>query len=153
MEEKLYTDEEMKDRCFECGGDNILFDHSAWESCCGDCGIVGAFERWDVMDTYIRPKTYFKHNYFSNTILPKAMEKGFKVDRETMFEMERLYKVCVQRFYETQSIHKRKYMINSTFTFVKICEHMNKNIIPFVTLPKKETVLKLERDWKIMNVF
>lgn len=152
-QELLLTDEELQERCFECGSLDLNFDKTSWECCCMNCGLVGPYERWDVMDTYIKPKTYYKHNYFVNSILPKAMENGFKVCRMEMFEMERLYKECVRRFYETQPIHKRKYMINSTFTFVKICEKMGKNVSPYVTLPKKDTVSKLERDWLIMDVF
>jgi len=152
-DEELPNDEEMDSRCLECGSCEIVFDPREYQSCCANCGVVGAYERWDVMDTYIKPKTYFKHNYFTNSILPKAMVKGFKVGRETMFEMERLYKECVRRFYETKEIHKRKYMINSTFTFVKICEFMNMDVRPFVALPKKDTVLKLERDWLVMKPF
>jgi hypothetical protein len=144
-QELMLNDDEMMDRCFECGSPNIVFDCAAYESCCMNCGLVGPYERWESMDTYIKPKTYFKHNYFSNSILPKAMEKGFKASRMDMFEMERLYKECVKRFYETQQFHKRKYMINSTFTLMKICEHMNKDVSPFVSLPKKDTLLKLEK--------
>jgi len=152
-DETLINDEELQDRCFECGSLDLRFDKIEWESCCMNCGLVGVYERWDIMDTYFKPKTYFKHNYFTNSILPKAMEKGFKVGRMDMFEMERLYKECVSRFYATQSIHKRKYMLNSTFTFVKICEKLGKDVRPFVSLPKKDTVLKLEKDWLILNVF
>lgn len=152
-EETLLTDEEMMNRCFECKSPNIIFDPASYESCCADCGLVGPYERWESMETYVKPKTYFKHNYFSNSIIPKAMERGFKASRFEMFEMERLFKECVKRFYETQNVHKRKYMINTTFTLVKICEFMGLDVENYVDLPKKETVAKLEKVWEMMKVF
>ena len=152
MEEHI-EDNDLLERCIECLSTDLYFDRIEWETSCMNCGLVSEYEGWGEVPIYVKPKTYFKHNYFSNSILPKAMEKGFKVTRSEMVEMERLYKICVQRFYETQDIHKRKYMINSTFTFVKICEKMGKDVKEYVSLPKKETVLKLEKDWLVMNVF
>lgn len=149
----LLNDDEMYDVCVECGYSDKAYDACAWESACVNCGLVGEFERWEELAVYRKAPTYHKHNYFVNSILSKAMEDGFKVSRHEMFEMERLYKVCVKRFYETQSIHKRKYMLSSTFTFVKICEKMGKDVSMYTKLPQKQTLRSLEKDWKVLNVF
>jgi len=102
---------------------------------------------------YVKQKTYFKHNYFTNTILSGAMTKGFRITRMDMVELERLYKLCVNKFYETKAEHKRKYFISAKFVLNKICATMGKDVSPFIKLPKKDTLAKLERDWLIINPF
>jgi hypothetical protein len=114
--------------------------------------LVGSYEI-GYQEDYTRPKTYFKHNYFTNTILTDAMNKGFKISRFEMIEMERRYKLCVNRFYETQDVHKRKYMINASFVLSKIAESLGKDVNGFIKLPKKCTLKRLEKDWKLINPF
>jgi hypothetical protein len=152
----VFVEEEEDEliRCRECGHIDRRYDPCAWESCCANCGLVDSYEyAEDINYTFIKPKTYYKHNYFVGSILKNVMENGFKPSRHEMYEMERLYKICVQKYYETQHIHKRKYMINTMFTLSKICERMRIDVSPFIKLPKKDTIVKLEKDWKIMNAF
>lgn len=146
-------EEEDYDKCVECGSYDFFYDSCTWESTCRGCGLVGSYEI-GYQEDYTRPKTYFKHNYFTNTILMNAMNKGFKITRFEMVEMERRYKLCVKRFYETQEVHKRKYMINASFVLSKIGESMDKkNIVDFIKLPKKCTLKRLEKDWILINPF
>jgi len=152
VEEDSDEDSVVYDTCAECGSYDFFYDKVAWESSCRGCGVVGSYEvGW--AEDYTRPKTYFKHNYFTNTILTNAMNKGFKVNRVEMVEMERRYKLCVGKFYETQSIHKRKYMISANFVLSKIALSMDKNVDKFVKLPKKCTLKRIENDWLAINPF
>jgi len=152
--ELLLNDDEMEDSCFECGCRERYYDPAHWESCCKGCGLVGTFENdTEVPDLYVKPKTYFKHNYFSGSILPDAMTNGFRISRVEMGSMERLYKECVNKFYRTQPIHKRKYFLSSKFVLMKICDKLGKDVRPYIKLPKKETLSKLEKDWEIINPF
>ena len=140
------------DLCSECHYDDFFYDPIAYEATCRNCGLVTSFEVGTYVD-YVKPKTYFKHNYFTNTILTEAMTRGFKITRHDMVEMERLYKLCVTKFNGTKSVHKRKYFINSNFVLNKIATHMGKDATKFVKLPKPNTVKKLEKDWVTINPF
>lgn len=138
------------DCCADCGCDDFRYDAQAYHSSCTNCGLVASFEVGYV-EFEARRKTYYKHNYFTNTILTNAMNKGFKINRAEMVEMERLFKLCVGKFYETQEVHKRKYMISTSFTLMKIAEFMGKDVKPFITLPKRGTLSKLETLWTLIN--
>lgn len=81
------------------------------------------------------------------------MNKGFKINRIEMNEMERRFKLCVGKFYDTVDVHKRKYMISASFVLLKIAESMDKDVSNFIKLPKKNTLTKLEHDWIVINPF
>ena len=140
------------DVCAECRCDDFFYDPIMYEATCRSCGLVTSFEVGTYID-YVKPKTYFKHNYFTNTILTEAMTRGFKISRHDMIEMERLYKLCVSKFNATKEVHKRKYFINSNFVLNKIAIHMGKDASKFVKLPKANTLKKLEKDWIVINPF
>lgn len=143
-------DEDCRESCEHCRSTDFFYDVCTWEATCRNCGIVTSYEICTYID-YVRPKTYFKHNYFTNTILKNAMEKGLKISRFDMVEMERLYKLCVWKFNNTKAIHKRKYFINSNFVLDKICKSMDKDVSNFIKLPKKATLKRLEEDWVHIN--
>lgn len=134
------------DTCTQCGYADFFYDACTWEATCTNCGVVTSFEV-GCEETYHKPKTYYKHNYFTNKILSDAMNAGFKIDRFEMVEYERLYRKCVRKFYDTQSIHKRKYMINANFTLWMIARFNGKNVKPYIKMPKKGTLKRLEKDW------
>lgn len=138
--------------CIDCGSVNFHYDPRVWESSCRNCGLVAPYEV-DTVFTYVKPKTYFKHNYFTNTILTNAMTKGFRISRPEMEEIERRYKMCVKKFYETKETHERKYMLNANFCLGKIAHTLGKDVTPFIKIPKKDTLLKLEKDWLVVNPF
>jgi len=150
-EEELYPDDGV-DRCHHCGSLDFYYDSVEWHSSCRNCGVVASYEVACHID-YCKPKTYFKHNYFTNSILSGAMTKGFKVTRHEMVEMERLYKLCVNAFNRTKDQHKRKYFINANFVLNKISKTMGKDAERFIKLPKKNTLERLEKDWLIINPF
>ena len=81
------------------------------------------------------------------------MEKGFKISRFEMVEMERRYKMCVYKFNGTKQIHKRKYFINANFVMDKIATSLGKDVSKFIKLPKKTTLKRLEEDWIHINPF
>lgn len=152
----LLNDDEMEDVCIHCGCRDRYYDATQWESACANCGIVGIFENeTEVPDLYLKPKTYFKHEYFSNTILRNAMERGYKLSRDDMKEYVRLYILVVAKFYSTQKekLHRRKYFISSNFVLMKIGDMKGKDVRKHIDLPKQETLLKLELLWKIINPF
>lgn len=140
------------DMCVECHSADFFYDPIMYEATCRNCGLVTSFDVGTYVD-YVKPKTYFKHNYFMNTILTNAMTRGFKITRHDMREMERLYKLCVSKFNATKNVHKRKYFINSNFVLNKISQHMGKDVSKFVKLPKSNTLKKLEKDWVVINPF
>lgn len=140
------------DCCSVCGGNDFVYDSINWHSSCRNCGVVGSYEV-DVYESYVRPSTYQKHNYFTNTVLSNAMNKGFKITREKMDEMERRFRMCVDRFYATYDKHKRKYMLNANFVLWKISASMNEDVTPYLKLPKKNTLKKLENLWEYINPF
>lgn len=150
-EEVLYPDDGL-DRCLHCGCADFYYDNIEWHSTCANCGIVDSYEVSTRID-YFKAKTYFKHNYFTNSILSGAMSRGFKINRHEMVEMERLYKLCVNSFNRTKDQHKRKYFINANFVLSKIAFSMGKDASPFIKLPKKNTLERLEKDWLIINPF
>lgn len=140
------------DRCVACQGLDFFHDVCTWEATCRSCGLVTSYEIGSTID-YFKPKTYFKHNYFTNTILKNAMESGFRISRFDMVEMERRYKLCVNKFNATKDIHKRKYFISSNFVLTKIAESMGKDVSKHLKLPKKTTLKRLEEDWICINPF
>jgi hypothetical protein len=146
------SDPHELDVCAECSFDDFFYDPITYEATCRNCGLVTSFDVGTFVD-YVKPKTYFKHNYFTNTILTEAMTRGFKITRRDMVEMERLYKLCVTRFNQTKDVHKRKYFINSNFVLDKIASYMGKDASKFVKLPKANTLKKLEKDWIAINPF
>lgn len=135
------------DVCRECGGRDFFYDSSTWEATCRECGVVNSYDV-GFTENYVRPKTYYKHNYFSNKILTDAMNKGYRIDRFEMREYERLFKMCVSKFYDTQDKHKRKYMINANFVLWKISLHKGKDVRDYIKIPNKNTLKRLEKDWK-----
>lgn len=141
-----------EDACFECGSTLFHYDCVEYHASCKGCGLVLPFDI-GFEEIYVKPKTYFKENYFTNTILTNAMNKGFKINRHEMVEYERRYKLCVKSFYKTQDIHKRKYMMSASFVLLKIAESMNRDVSKFIKIPKKNTLRRLEKDWKIVNPF
>lgn len=150
-EDTLYPDDEL-DRCMHCGSCDFYHDNVEWHSTCTNCGIIDSYDVGSRIE-YFKPKTYFRHNYFTNSILSGAMQKGFRVTRNEMLEMERMYKLCVNNFNLKKDVHKRKYFINASFVLNKIAKHLGKDVEPFIKLPKKNTLERLERDWKIINPF
>lgn len=140
------------DVCAHCGCDSFAYDCVNWHSSCTNCGMVASYDV-DTVEDYIRPPTYQKHNYFTNTILTNAMTAGFKITRHKMVEMERRFKLCVDRFYATYEQHKRKYMLNANFVLWKISLTMDEDVLPYLRLPKKNTLKKLEEIWKYVNPF
>jgi len=140
------------DVCSGCGGDDFFYDSVNYHSSCRNCGLVGSYEI-DVVEDYRRPSTYHKHNYFTNTVLSNAMNAGFKITRSQMVEMERRFKLCVDRFYATYEIHKRKYMLNAKFVLWKISESMGEDVSMFIKMPKKNTLKKLESLWIHIDPF
>jgi len=151
-EEEEQSLDERGEMCLACGCVDFFYDVCTWEATCRNCGIVTSYEICTHID-YFRPKTYFKHNYFTNTILKNAMERGFKISRFDMVEMERRYKLCVNKFNATKSIHKRKYFINSNFVLGKISESLGKDVTMYIKLPKNTTLKRLEEDWVHINPF
>lgn len=148
----LYPDDGY-DRCIHCGSNDFYHDSVEWHSTCARCGIVASYDVGSSYVDYVKPKTYFKHNYFTNSILSSAMCRGFKITRVEMVEMERLYKLCVNSFNATKDKHKRKYFLNSNFVLNKIALHLGKDVSEYIKLPKKNTVERLEKDWLIVNPF
>ena len=146
---EVEEEETCYDSCFSCGAQNFFYDSVMWEATCRECGVVNSFEVGCV-ESYVKPKTYFKHNYFTSKIISDAMTSGFKIDRMDMREYERLFRKCVQRFYETQEIHKRKYMINANFTLWKISLYKGQDAREYVKMPKKGTLRRLEEHWEII---
>ena len=145
-------EEEGHDSCTHCGSNDFSYDCVSWESCCRRCGVVSSYEV-DFLIDYTRPSTYFKHNYFTNTILTNAMHKGFKISRFQMVEMERRFKLCVDKFNRSKDVHKRKYMLNSNFVLWKISLSLELHVLPFLKMPKKNTQAKLETLWPLVNPF
>lgn len=143
---------EDNDSCKACGADNFAYDSVNYESACRQCGLVASYEMCHVYD-YVRPSTYFKHNYFTNTILSNAMNRGFKISRVQMVEMERRFKLCVHKFNNSYDLHKRKYMLNANFVLWKIAQSMNEDAGPYLRMPKKNTLAKLETLWVHVNPF
>ncbi len=145
-------DEDRYDTCRGCGSYDFFYDVVAYEASCRQCGLVNSFETDYVID-YRKPKTYFKHNYFSHSILMGAMKVGFKISRQDMTEFERMYKVVVDRFYELEPYHKRKNMISAKFVLWKLAPLLGYDVSPYIKLPKKQTLAKLERMWNVLNPF
>jgi hypothetical protein len=81
------------------------------------------------------------------------MNKGFKITRDKMVEMERRFRLCVDRFYATYEKHNRKYMLNANFVLWKISLSMGEDVTPYLKLPKKNTLKKLESLWEYINPF
>lgn len=149
------NDYEEEIRCKHCGSNDIRYDIQQHESACGECGIVGMYDT-DEPDRYYKPKTYFKSNYFMTGVIHKIMNKGLRLTYMEREEMVRLFNVCVGAFYKTKELHKRKNMISTTFTFLKIAVHMGKDekeVMKYLKMPKSETLARLEKHWQIMNPF
>ena len=156
MGDEFYDDMDDYDvnaHCVHCRSTDIRYDIQQHESACANCGIVGMFDT-DEVDRYYKPKTYYKANYFMTGVIHKIMNDGLKLSRKEMDEMVRLFNVCVGAFHRTKEIHKRKNMISTTFTFLKIAEHMGmdrETVKKHLKMPKSETLARLEKHWLIMN--
>jgi len=146
------SDFDDPDFCGVCGAFDFAYDSVNWHSTCRVCGTVGSYDMDTYVD-YVRPSTYHKHNYFTNTVLANAMNRGFKISRQDMFEMERRFRLCVERFYATYETHKRKYMLNANFVLWKISLSMGEDVVPYLKLPKKNTLKKLESLWEYIKPF
>jgi hypothetical protein len=148
-------DYEVEGICIHCRSNDIRYDIQQHESACANCGIVGMYDT-DEPDRYYKPKTYFKSNYFVTGVIHKIMNSGLKLTYMEREEMVRLFNICVGAFHRTKDIHKRKNMISTTFTFLKIAEHMGQNrenVMKYLKMPKPETLARLEKHWLIMKPF
>jgi len=158
QEDTFYEDMDehyVNEHCVHCRSTDIRYDIQLHESACANCGIVGMFDT-DEVDRYYKPKTYYKGNYFMTGVIHKIMTCGLKLTRNEMNEMSRLFNVCVNAFNRTKDVHKRKNMISTSFTFLKIAEHMGMEgevVKKHLKMPKPDTLARLEKHWVLMNPF
>jgi hypothetical protein len=146
------------DMCHYCNGTDFFQDDVTWERTCTGCGVVSCYEFSDPVQA-ARRVTYHKHLYFLHSILPKIVSGGAALSRADMEQVTTIYKLAVERFYDTQKDHKRKNFINSHFVLDKICARLYKEdkyarIRSHLRIPKlKKTRDALEKLWVVIDPF
>ena len=136
------------DICKDCGCVDFYLDDKAWERACTNCGLVSC-RNWSEVETFHRPSTYLKQNYFINTVVAKARLNGAPIDNFFVGSVEAIFNQCLANFYSSFSVHKRKNFPHYGFILVKICDMLGKDVKPFVKVPKlKKTLARLEDEWK-----
>lgn len=135
------------DICKECGCVDFYLDDKAWERACCNCGVVSCRD-WSQIESFHKPSTYLKVNYFVNSVVAKARLNGAPIDGFFVQSIEAIFQQCLNNFYASAIVHKRKNFPHYGFVLVKICGMLGSDISQFVKLPKlKKTRERLEREW------
>ena len=142
-------DDEDEEVCHICGRQDFSFDRQAWDRICRNCGVVSLFDLSMREDLTTKFRTYFKSNYFSNTIVPRAMTAGLKMTWNQRHTLLHRFKLCETGFNLSKKKHERKYFPNYNFVLIKICQSIGiENSEKYIKLPKLNcTLIRVKKDW------
>lgn len=144
----IYDFHPALDLCPLCGGAEFSLDEVHCERSCTECGCCGPLA-WSLPVMYAAPpKTYSKHTYFKTRALADMVVAGAGINRREMELAATLHTQCVNRFYATQHLHKRKSFLHNGFVLIQIGKKMGIDFSSFVKMPKlKATIARLQNDW------
>lgn len=133
--------------CHVCKGNDFYFDRVEWERVCRDCATVGCME-FSTEITRASTKTYLRSSYFMNGVISKLLLNGLKLNGWELLHVEVHFKLCLRKFDQTRSRHKRRNFMNFNFVMDKICKHLGHDTHGSIKMPKlKSTLERLNYDW------
>ena len=132
--------------CGECGSTSFEANERDWERVCTNCGVTSAYELFNYVAV---PKAYYyKHqNYFQNTILKNAINKGAPI-LNIQDELINMFQKSLDNFFRKQSMVGRTNYPSYNYALYQLCLVKGINILPYISLPKmKKTMLAVKQDW------